>query len=352
LAALPADHATDHWGLATDGSYIWVDSFEGVVMKDATGALLASTDDDLPRRDLVFAAPDALRFVTLSSVGNQVRTISVETGKATSSEPLTGELKGWFSDGSHFLTSDGPIVRIYSRDGTREEHRLHLTFVGELGGHGDFFWNFDARSGQLEIRTLSDPSVIAYRRVFDPSELQGGFRQAGNSIAALGARSLQVVSVQDSGVEVTSVEVATSNSAVFSADAAGHWGIGDSSGLVYTSFEPERPLSCGGVFDVLGSSIGMTVVGTRAGALLFDITPEARRYVGALRDSHAPYLRSRLELSGDGSVLAVATALSSLGPKPCAVTEAADVSGIDGSLRLLALPDLAELAVWPHTTGT
>jgi hypothetical protein len=28
------------------------------------------------------------------------------------------------------------------------------------------------------------------------------------------------------------------------------------------------------------------------------------------------------------------------------------VSGIDGSLRLLGLPDLAELAAWSHTTGT
>jgi hypothetical protein len=355
LAALPADASTwVNWGLATDGSYIWVDSFEGVVIKDVTGALLVSTDDDLPRRDLVFAAPDALRFVTLSSVGYQVRTISVATGMATSSEPLTGELEGWFSDGSRFLTSDGPIVRIYSRDGTREEHRLHLTFVGKLGGYGDFFWNFDARSGQLEIRKLSDPNEIAYRRVFEPSELQGGFRQGGNSIAALGARSLQVVNVQGSGVEETSLEVATSNSAVFGADAEGHWGIGDSSGLVHTSFAPERPLSCGGVLEVLGSSSGMSVVGTPAGVLLFELAPESRRYLGAVRNAHAPYLRSRLELSRDGGVLGVATALSSPDPEtPCVASgEAVDVAGIDGSLRLLSLPDLAQLAVWPHTTGT
>jgi hypothetical protein len=121
---------------------------------------------------------------------------------------------------------------------------------------------------------------------------------------------------------------------------------------VHTSSDLDRPLSCGNVTDIAGSSTGVTAVATAGGVLLFQLTDESRRYLGSVPRSGTAFLTSRMELSSDGAVLAVATELPLPKYDDCLdILEPAYLPGHSGALRVLQLPELTELAAWDYGSG-
>ncbi|MGA8731062.1 MAG: putative Ig domain-containing protein, partial [Terracidiphilus sp.] len=115
---------TDSWQLASDGSYIAVETGLGLFVYSPTGQLVFSRTGYYFRHDIynpiVFAAPGQVQVANGPGGPNAIETISVPSGVSMVSPPYQGQFPTWFTDGGRFTTTDRDTGLVYTSSGVQE----------------------------------------------------------------------------------------------------------------------------------------------------------------------------------------------------------------------------------------
>jgi hypothetical protein len=325
ITSLAQGQVTDatSFGVATDGSYVWVRSDTDVQVWSPAGAHLF-THPGSYAYSAVFAAPGELRIGGYSS--QTIEYVNAATGTSTNSPTFAGTFHSWFLDGERFFTAVGDTWRIFSKDAVQA---AIFTSPTSLTGRGDYFWS------QFSLYAVAQPSVPlqtlatkdnGYTRVSSSGNLISLWTDGGGP-------NLTIVHLDAGGVSTETVSMPSANLSAFTADSAGNWSVGTRSGVVYDSanlLAKKGPLSCGKVFAIDGSETGLAVVGTDGGGVLtFQAGAQGFTFQGAV-----PYKGSRVQVSDDGTVLAVQYDADAQYWK-------------DMSLRVFSLPGATEIHSWP-----
>jgi hypothetical protein len=314
------------FGLATDGSYVWVAGLTALTAWDTQGTLLAQLDGDY-RTSHVFAAPGELRVGGGPVGASVVQKVSTATGEVISSS-IAGSFHSWFLDGDRFLTTVSTTVRVYDTPTTAQQLIAVLPTTENLTGQGDYFWTHD---NTVDIYAVADASAPALRQA------AGGLATlvpTGSRLAVLpyGQPSMTVIELGAS-LTTRTIDLPLTHVTAVAFDKAGDWVIGNSRGGVVDAAGIDHALSCGVAMDVAGSASGTFAVATAAGGILLFEHDESGRtaYLGRLS-----LTSSHVALSRDGGRLAAAASIDD-----------SQYTG-DRSVKVFALPELTQLKVWPY----
>jgi hypothetical protein len=320
---------TTPFGLAADGSYVWVARENDFTVLSPEGDILAQLIGDYA--DVrVLAKPGEVRLGN-GPAANVIETVAIPSGTVTTSAPFLGSFHAWFVDGGRFLTTISTTVRVYSSqtielDAITVLPRIELHV---LTGQYDYFWTY---------RDIYDLAIYS---VFAPDTPVATF--PAKNPAPLGAEELSVIltdwrdpaprAAQLVRIDFTSPSIEPEPwdvpaADVFATDGAGHFAFGGD-GTVYDGDAPDRPLSCG-YTGLEAAEDGTLVVGTGIGQLKFRLKDGTREYLGLL-----PFKSEHVELSTNGGILAAKTVPSEYEN--------------DRSLRVFSLPGGEELKVWPYS---
>jgi hypothetical protein len=328
----------DAWQLATDGSYIAVETQLGLFVYTPSGQLLFTQPGNyLPGVGIVaFAAPGQVQVANVSAGVNTIQTISVPAGTSTVSAPFQGQFKTWFTDGGGFLTADGGTVWTYSRAGIQQA-AIQLAvpsgsngFIGsnsDLGGEGNWIWTFGFNTSlQATLNIYAIGSTTPALTYTDPDI--AGYATSGTTLAVL--PFYKAVSIIDlSGATPVKTDYAvpppinhafaeeypvgpyaavssTQWVAGFEATAGGNIVAGvnnffPASGLILDgaslSASNPRYLGTGALLSLAGSTANVAIA-TGNGEIT-DFDPTSTTPLGSIN-----LTSGELELSSDGSVLA------------------------------------------------
>jgi hypothetical protein len=313
IATVPA-----RFGLASDGSYVWIESQSNLLRAWSTsGKMLVNLPDDFYECP-TFAAPTELR-IAACSVGDYV-IVSTVTGQLDVVHPqdsLPGfSFASWFLDGSRFITGvvqgDTPAgtttLALYSAAGVMQGQVVLPYSAFGVVGQGDYFWTTafqsDAPStSPVQVFAVGGPSAPVW--VGPPGTVAG----AGGTLLAISDAATRAVHLVDlSGTAVAeSVVTIPGGSSQFDADSTGAWSAtgGLFGTVVYDSADATvaggpRPLNCGRVSDIAGAASGRVAIATDADQVLYiDLQPTSRSLAGSLA-----FGANELAISSDGSVLA------------------------------------------------
>lgn len=313
----------NHGGLASDGSYYWSGTNTGIKAWDASGTLLLSKSGDYSKRVRVSAAPDELRIALGPAGAGVIERLSIDTGASTTSS-FAGAFHSWFLDGARFLTTLGTTVRVYAADTATQQAITALPQLSQLTGQGDYFW-ISGWNGEasMAIFAVADPSTPA--AVYP---IVGRTNPIANRIGVVSDTEVNVIELEPSGIKYSTVDIPEgAATGRYTSDAAGNYALVTGRGVLYDGADLDRPLSCGQIYDIAGSEQGTIAISTAVGLLLFELTPDARTYLGSI-----PFPSWDLDLSSDGRVLA-----------------AASVQGwSDTALKIFSLPDRSEIGPFPN----
>lgn len=310
------------YGLASDGSYLWVVGQGGLQAYTTGGQRVVNRTNGDYSYSNIFAAPSSLE-VGASPVGD-LELVSIATGAsqvALRSDTLPNGFGTWFTDGSRFVTatqSGGTVITVYSSAGAKVSQTTLAQSVQAVGGFGPVYWA-SAQNGQG-----SAPQVFAVSGGANPvwteatsNNLNSSLFAAGRLLAFSDTGSTQLhvldlssVTVRDTDVDIGSSTLFNGNPGtvgLFDADAAGNWAFTDGStgSLVFDGADAlgpngPIPLDCGAVQSIAGGAGGRVAVATAAGQILFaDVSTSARTVLGALG-----FPATGLAISDDGKVLA------------------------------------------------
>lgn len=325
------------FGLARDGSYLWVGSSANLRVWSAdgtprftrtgnyrTGMFLDIGDpydvySTVPAK-FVDAAPDQLRIGRKTS--QTIEYLDSTSGASTTSAPFASTFLSWFDDGGQFLTYAGTSIRIYTKDAVQEAITV-LPTLEKLEGYAGYFWT---KNGVHQVANTAAPPQ-PFTGIPVPS---GRLIAMLNSVGpALGA--MAIMHLDAGGITLESLPSSVGLQS-FAADAAGSWSVASGGAI----FDKDRflsggaPLSCGWVTAIAGADAGLAAVGTDAGGVLtFDAQTAGATFQGAL-----PYRGARLAVTADGSKLAVGD-------------DAVYWSLSDQTIRLLAMPGASVIHQWP-----
>jgi hypothetical protein len=128
--------------VASDCSYVWGANEDEFRVWSSTGQLLFSRANGGYRSAKIIGLPGEIRVAGGPAAATGVETITVP-GNVSTIAPGTfdGVLLKWFSDGSHFLTTAGNSLWVYSPDVVQQDFRQPGTLEG-LDGRGNRFWTF------------------------------------------------------------------------------------------------------------------------------------------------------------------------------------------------------------------
>jgi hypothetical protein len=326
------------FGLATDGSYLWVASASSLNAWSTSGKMLVN----LPGFYLsssIFAAPTELRVGQSPQANgdNAFELVSMSTGLPTKTQVLNDRFESWFNDGSRFMTaSRGNVttVTIYSAAGVKQSAQV-LPFTAQgIVGQGGYFWSTDSNfpNAALQVFAAGGGTMPVWIDQLS-SQAPTTPMAAGNFVAFKDSASGPLNILDLSGPAVAESAVPFSGSAdFFDADPTGNWAVSSGS-LVFDSADatgaggPE-PLDCGQVSSIAGAASGRVALSTEAGQILYiDIQETPRTLVGALG-----FAADKLAISSDGTVLAAAM----LGAGP---------------LRVFDLPSGSNPMTWTYAGG-
>jgi hypothetical protein len=150
----PALNQSDEWQLATDGSYISIETQTGLYVYAPNGQLLFSKAGAYQSNtQSIFAAPGQILVANGPQGPNAIETITVPGGVSTVASPYQGQFYEWFGDGSHFFTQTEPAsssspVYTYSSSSVNEGTAPQ----GATGGWGNWIW----------VEGLDNPDVTIY----------------------------------------------------------------------------------------------------------------------------------------------------------------------------------------------
>jgi hypothetical protein len=317
--------ARSGFGLATDGSYVWVRGPTSLSVWSAGAQPLAQASGDYSAAH-IYAAPGQLGVALGPAGTNVIETLSTLNGNAATSPPFQGSFHSWFTDGAAFLTTTGTTVRVFTALAAQSAI-LSLPSVESLTGQGNHIWTY--RTAQpdhpLDIYAWANPGSPAASHSLAAGAV---VRPSGRRIAIMPQSEgspLELIELDAPAVK-SSIPLPTGVATRFASDATG-WAVATTVGALYDGAAPTRSLSCGIVRMVAGSRSGTAAIVTGSNdVLLFDVAASPRRYLGSL-----PNGSGEAFLADDGDVLA---AVGRRGP--------------DRSLRVYALPSLSEVKVWPY----
>lgn len=295
LATLTAGPA---WGLSQDGSALWVGSPNGLAVFSATGASLFVAPGDYSRAK-GFGVAGKLRIAQ----GSTLERFSLPDGTRTALGSFSGTFSSWFLDGSHFLTSLGTTVWVYSADATGP-----LVFAGleraSYQGQGDWLWRFVDASTALSLYHL-DAGANPVQSFAPPFQSAIG---SGHSVGLLsyGEPPFRVLQLGSSSVTTGTFTVNRPSLSAFAASDDGAWVVGSRNGGVWRAPADGGtavPLGCGSPMSITGADPGVAAISTGSGAiLLVDLRPDGGHGLRPAIDFYS----SHVELSADGRQLVAA----------------------------------------------
>ena len=320
-----------HWTLATDGSYLVINTGTNLLVYSRTGSLLVTVPGTFNGQ--MFLAPGEIRVANNPSdpLPHAIRYISVPSGTVTAGPPYDGAFHRWFLDGERFFTSVGTIFRIYSRTGIQQDF-INLSSVANLAGKGNWYW---APGKPLRIFAVGSGGVETANFVMGEP-----VTASGSVLAAFESFDSDNFSIIDmSGpVPVKADYVSPYHSprhnppGLVAAVSANDWIFSESEGVISGRLGagPPRRYSIGAVRSIAGSSTRLAVA-TAAGEI-FHFDAATRELEGTiLRNS------SKVALSMDGSVLGAFARVNHSEKTPD-----------DRKLRLYSLPSQALVHEFPE----
>jgi hypothetical protein len=326
--SIPSEEG-QHYGVATDGSYVWVKNASGLTAWNQAGDVVASRTGSYLNA-LLFAAPGELRVARGPAGSSVIEIISTITGESSSSGTFLGTFHSWFADGARFFTTASTTVRVYSGDTVQQQGIVALSTTRNLAGYGTYFWtHVDNTPGYpLDIYSLADTSTpIKHLNLASGSWVQA----AGDVLGVFSSEpTFDVVRFAEPGAPVSTIEGSKLSPRLFAGTGADDWALSTGIGALIDDSDVEHSLSCGLTRSIAGSSSSRTAIATEAGGvLLFDLTSTGKSYVG-----HVPFASLRVLLSADGQTLGAAATAQQWQP--------------DRGLLVFALPALTELQAWPY----
>jgi hypothetical protein len=327
LQAVAIDNTmVDVYGLASDGSYLWVAGLVGLQAYTTAGQRVVNrTNGDYTNAN-IFAAPSSLEVG--ASPSGDLELVSIATGASQvplRSNTLPNGFGVWFTDGSRFVTSapgnGGTLITVYSSAGAKVSQTTLSQFPlsqASIGGFGPVFWAGGNGPGTAtpQVFAVSGGANPVWTEA-NPNNLNSQIFAAGSLLAFSDTGSTQLhvldlssVTVRDSDVNIGSIGLFNTppgTVGLFDADAAGNWAFTDGStgSLVFDGADAlgpsgPMPLDCGSVLAIAGGAGGRVAVATAAGQILFaDVSTTTRTVLGALG-----FPATGLAISDDGSVLA------------------------------------------------
>jgi hypothetical protein len=323
LQAVAIDNTmVDVYGLASDGSYLWVAGQGGLQAYTTAGKRVVNRTSGDYSSSNIFAAPSSLE-VGASPVGD-LELVSIATG--ASQVPLrSGTLPNgfgtWFTDGNRFVTAGQngtTVITVYSSAGAKVSETTLAQNVQAVGGFGPVYWasGQNGQSSAPQVFAVSGGANPVWTEA-NPNNLNSSIFAAGSLLAFSDTGSTQLhvldlssVTVRDTDVDVGSIgffNTSPGTVGLFDADATGNWAFTDSltGSLVFDGADAlgpggPIPLDCGAVQAIAGGAGGRVAVATAAGQVLFaDVSITARTVLGALG-----FPATGLAISDDGGVLA------------------------------------------------
>ena len=327
----------DSWQLASDGSYIALETQLGLYVYAPGGQLLLSRTGYYFRQDtfppVIFAAPGHVQIANGPAGPSVIETVSVPGGRSAISPPYHGQFQAWFTDGGRFLTADTATepfpLWVYSSSGVQQA-AVSIPIFKSVGGVGNWVWTIGLGASNQPSSTIQS-NVAIYPVGSETPALTyanadiSGFAASGTALALF--RDPNTVSVIDlSGTTPAQVDyvVPAVNHAsasqppmgTFAAVSSTQWvaSIGSggrvaSSGLILdgASLPSSTPryLGLGSALSIAGST-GNVAIATGGGQVLtFDpANPTA--------EASIELTSGKVELSADGKVLAASSQDGSL----------------------------------------
>jgi hypothetical protein len=298
-------------GLAPDGSYVWGASSTSLSAWSPSGTpLLTHAGDYSSAR--IFAAPGHLLVASGPAGANVIEDVVTSGGASTTSPAFTGTFASWFSDGTHFLSSVGNTVFVYTAAASQVE-AVPVSKVWELGGGGNYFWDdtgYVLALYQLGGSAQPIQQINAYGQwVATPRYLAMVDNAAGATIVDLQAATV-----------TSQVITGPQGSGAFASDSNGDWAIGGFGLIAYhgTASSPGATgtLGCGVVLGITGSPSGVVALGTSGGqTIVLDVAaasllaepPLASGDWSSFGGVVLPSVNNGLKLTSDGQTLAATT---------------------------------------------
>jgi hypothetical protein len=305
-----------NYGLASDGSYVWVASPSSLEAWSTAGKRLVNRSGDYLNSQ-IFAAPTQLQ-VGQSPVADLelVSTVNGSSKVALRTNSLSNGFGSWFLDGSHFVSTleqdntEGvtTTITVYSAAGVKQD-QVELPFgATPIVGQGQYFWTTMGETYNApEVFAVAGGTTPAWVET-DPTNVAVPVG-AGTLVAFAdnGGTSLHILDLSGAKITETTIGFPLEGAGGFSADFAGNWSVssGGSGSLIYdgaTAMGPSgpQPMNCGQVTSIAGAATGTVAISVEAGQVLYiDVQASPRALVGSLGFS-----AQKVALSNDGSLLA------------------------------------------------
>jgi hypothetical protein len=301
----------DSWQLASDGSYISVETQSGLFVYTPGGALVFSIPGNYfislhPYPYTFFAAPGQVQIANGPAGPNAIETISVPGGVSTVSPPYLEPFSGWFTDGGGFFTvsAEAPMsLFVYSISGV-PFGSVPGGYPSSYGGVGGWVWASDGETSVSIYRPggwwTPDLTLSNLDRYFI----------SGTTLAAVNRSSTAISIIDLSGRTLSETDytlpppINNASSPIdlgpFAAASNTQWVLGFDNGLILdgASLSSTSPRFLGnGMLGIAGGT-GTAAIATGSGQIYYfdpaDTTPEG---VISLTSG-------RMQLSSDGTVLA------------------------------------------------
>jgi hypothetical protein len=318
----------DSWQLASDGSYIALETMSNLYVYTPGGQLVFSRPGNYLQDNngvYIFAAPGQVQVANGPAGANAIETISVPSGASTVSPAYQGSFGGWFTDGGRFFTGLGNIGWIYSSAGVQQA-LVQFPDSGTLisgGGTGNWVWTFGSNSaGEGSLSVYPIGSTTAALTVAN-SDIANVF-SSGTTLGLLPDNYGTISVINLSGATPVKTDYAVPppiNHAhvlqypvgLFAAVSSTQWvvginsnynGVGAASGLILDgaslSTSSPRYLGPGAALSIAGSANNVAIA-TEDGQISYfnpaETTPEGSISLTS----------KQVELSSDGSVLAASS---------------------------------------------
>ncbi|MFZ0392557.1 MAG: putative Ig domain-containing protein [Terracidiphilus sp.] len=334
------------WQLASDGSYISVETPLGLYAYNPSGQLLFSRTgyyyNQFYPNPINFAAPGQVQIANGPGGPNAIETVSVPGGVSVVSPPYQDTFQAWFADGGRFLTAvadptcysqpcSSPVW-IYSSSGVQQAS-VSLPVSGGYGGAGNWIWTTSweplfppTGGGSVSIYPINSATPAL---TVSSADLEYD-APSGTSLALLyDDNTLSVIDLSGTTPVQTDYTIPPVNHAsvmatasptpgvdTFAALSANQWvaGIGSccaspSSGLIVdgASLPSSNPryLGIGAALSIAGSSNNVAIA--TAGGQIFYFDPASTTSQGSVS-----LTGGNVQLSSDGSVLAASSQDDSL----------------------------------------
>ena len=338
------------WQLASDGSYLSVETPLGLYGYNPSGQLLFSRIgyyfNQFYPNPIIFAAPGQVQIANGPAGPNAIETVSVPAGLSTVSPAYQGQVQAWFTDGGRFLTAETNVtcyanepcvapVWVYSSSGVQQA-ALSLPAPLNMGGAGNWIWtsswnslNPPAGAGSFSVFPFNSaiPALTVSRAdlvSLAPSGATLALLYNDESFSVVdfsGSAPVQtdytIPPVNHASVSNPSVASAVNPSVgAFAAMSAtqwvaglGSWGRFGISGLIVdgASLRSSNPryLGIGGALSITGSSNNVAIA-TGSGQVFY-FNPANTTPQGSIS-----LTSGNAQLSSDGSVLAASSQDDSL----------------------------------------